>query len=77
MFLLAMGAGIENLLITLAAQGLGSAWVSSTLFCPEVARAALDLPRDWEPMGAVAVGYPVTPPPPRDVRDGADAVLVR
>jgi coenzyme F420-0:L-glutamate ligase/coenzyme F420-1:gamma-L-glutamate ligase len=77
MFLLAMGAGIENLLVTLAAEGLGSAWVSSTLFCPQVARAALDLPEDWEPMGAVAVGYPVAAPPPRDVRAAADAVLVR
>jgi coenzyme F420-0:L-glutamate ligase/coenzyme F420-1:gamma-L-glutamate ligase len=69
MFLVSMGAGVQNLLISLAAQGLGSCWVSSTLFCQQVAVSALGLPPDWEPMGAVGVGYPAAPPPPRPDRD--------
>ena len=77
MFVVAMGAGVENLLISLAVEGLGSAWVSSTLFCQDVARAALDLPADWDPMGTLAVGHPVVDPPRRPARDPLDFIAVR
>jgi coenzyme F420-0:L-glutamate ligase/coenzyme F420-1:gamma-L-glutamate ligase len=77
MFLVSMGAAVENLLVTLAADGLGSAWVSSTMFCKPVVRAVLDLPNDWDPMGAVAIGRAAEPPPTRPARDHTAFVVDR
>jgi coenzyme F420-0:L-glutamate ligase/coenzyme F420-1:gamma-L-glutamate ligase len=75
MFVVAGGAAVQNLLVQLAVEGLGSAWVSSALFCPDVVREVLDV--EGEPLGVVAVGHPAAPAPNRPARDPEEFVLLR
>lgn len=77
MFVVAAGAGIQNFLVALAGERLGSAWVSSTMFCRDVVREALALPASWDPLGAVAVGRAAVSPSARGERGAEGFVAVR
>jgi coenzyme F420-0:L-glutamate ligase/coenzyme F420-1:gamma-L-glutamate ligase len=69
MFTLAGGAAIQNFLLFLNAEGLGTAWVSAALFCAPVVRRVLDLDATWEPLGTIAIGHPATTPISRSFLD--------
>jgi coenzyme F420-0:L-glutamate ligase/coenzyme F420-1:gamma-L-glutamate ligase len=77
MFMVAGGAAVQNLMISVAAQGLGSAWIGSTLFCADVVQAACELPESLQPLGAVAIGHPEGETAKREARDIDDFLLER
>jgi len=49
---------VQNLLLAAHAEGLGACWMCAPLFCPDVVKAQLDLPLDWEPQALITLGYP-------------------
>ena len=76
MFTVAVGAAVQALLVALAVRGVGSCWIGSTIFAADLVRAELELPDDWEPLGAIAIGYPAEPSGPREPAP-TDGLLVR
>lgn len=76
MFTVAVGAAVQALLVALAVRGVGSCWVGSTIFAADLVRSELELPDEWEPLGAVAIGYPAEPAGPREPAS-TEGLLVR
>ncbi|WP_156685696.1 coenzyme F420-0:L-glutamate ligase [Mycobacterium sp. Marseille-P9652] len=75
MFTVAVGAAVQALLVALAVRGVGSCWIGSTIFAADLVRAELGLPPEWEPLGAIAIGYPAEPAGPRDPAGVADLLI--
>ncbi|MFD8494387.1 coenzyme F420-0:L-glutamate ligase [Amycolatopsis sp. NPDC059657] len=75
MFTVAGGAAVQGLLVALAAEGLGSCWIGSTIFAADLVRETLGLGDDWAPLGAVAIGHPATLPEARPARPAGEGLL--
>jgi coenzyme F420-0:L-glutamate ligase / coenzyme F420-1:gamma-L-glutamate ligase len=75
MFTVAVGAAVQALLVALAVRGVGSCWIGSTIFAADLVRAELELPPDWEPLGAIAIGYAAQPPESRDPVNPGDLLI--
>jgi coenzyme F420-0:L-glutamate ligase / coenzyme F420-1:gamma-L-glutamate ligase len=62
-----LGGALLNVMTALAVLGVGSVWRCAPLFCPETARQALALPKDWVPRALIVAGYPLHAPQPRAI----------
>lgn len=63
-----LGAALQNVLLGAHVRGLAGFWMCAPVFCPEVAREALQLDPAWEPQALILLGYPEEPPPAREAR---------
>lgn len=52
----------QNMWLMAHNLGLGMNWVCAPLFVPETVRDTLALPRNWEPIGLMTLGYPAESP---------------
>ncbi|WP_182346052.1 coenzyme F420-0:L-glutamate ligase [Tomitella gaofuii] len=77
MFTVAVGAAVQGLLVALAVRSVGSCWIGSTIFAPATVRRVLDLPAEWRPLGAIAVGHPVGDLAPRQPADTGTRLVTR
>ncbi|MBI1280277.1 MAG: nitroreductase family protein [Anaerolineaceae bacterium] len=48
----------QNILLASHDLGLGACWMCAPLFCPDVVKAVLKLPDDWQPQALLTIGYP-------------------
>jgi F420 biosynthesis protein FbiB-like protein len=62
----------QNLLLAAQAEGLGGVWMCAPLFAPQTVRAALELPKEWQPQGLILLGYPARIPEARPRRPVAE-----
>ena len=72
-----VAAAIQNLLLAAHALGLGTSWMCAPLFATGEARAALDLPDDWEPQALITMGYPAAEPKPKEIKPLSSRVEYR
>jgi coenzyme F420-0:L-glutamate ligase / coenzyme F420-1:gamma-L-glutamate ligase len=69
-----LGAALQNIMLAAHARGLASCWMCAPVFCPEVVRDALALPRELIPHALLTIGYPAKPPPASE-RPGVDQIV--
>ena len=72
-----VAAAIQNFLLAAHALGLGTSWMCAPLFASGEARAALDLPDDWEPQALITMGYPAGEAKPKEIKPLSSQVVYR
>ncbi|MHA1377817.1 MAG: nitroreductase family protein [Candidatus Helarchaeota archaeon] len=59
-----VSAAIQNLLLASHARGFGCCWYCAPLFCQDVIRKVLHIPKSYDPQAIITFGYPDENPKP-------------
>lgn len=70
-----LGCAAQNMLLMAYSLGLDGGWMCAPLFCPDVARAALDLPETVIPQALLTIGYAAADPRRRERRPLAELIV--
>jgi len=57
-----LGAAVQNMLLVAHAKGLGACWFSAPIFCKDIVRKVLRMPKDVEPQALIVLGYQAEKP---------------
>jgi PPOX class probable F420-dependent enzyme len=71
-----LGAAVQNLLLAARSVGLDAGWMCAPLFCPDIVRDALGLPRGVAPHALITVGYKSKDPQRRPHRPAEELTLL-
>jgi PPOX class probable F420-dependent enzyme len=61
-----LGAAVQNVLLSIYAEGLDAGWMCAPLFCPDIVRETLGLEEALIPHALIPVGYAAKDPVRRD-----------
>jgi coenzyme F420-0:L-glutamate ligase/coenzyme F420-1:gamma-L-glutamate ligase len=67
-----VATAIENMLLAAQGERLGSCWFCAPLFCQDVVRKTLRIPKHVDPQALITLGYPANkpnPPPRKPLED--------
>ena len=67
----------QNLLLAAHDVGLGACWLCAPLFAPDVVRAVLALPDDWDAQALITLGYPADAGQPKGRASFKDKTIYR
>ena len=77
MFTVAAGAAVQGLLVALAVRGVGSCWIGSTIFAPDIVRESSSYRRTGSHWARSRSATPSEPPRPRDPAPVGDLLVRR
>ncbi len=72
-----VAAATENMLLAAHEAGLGACWMAAPLYCPDVVRAVLHLPDDWEAQALITIGHAANEGKPRNRVDFREITIYR